>query len=144
MTLKSQGCLGILLTALCWGITDPLLKHFGAEKKHEEQGSEIKSFGFFANLICDTVTLIRNWKYLLTFGVNQFGSVLFVWTLSQSEVSLAIPITNSLKFLTTYCTGQLLGEQKPSKTAIFGLILIITGIILQIFDKELASQAASN
>lgn len=140
MTVKSQSFIGIFLTALCWGITDPLLKHFGSTRKTEDQQSENKNYGFLVNLITDIVSLLKNWKYLLTFVINQFGSVLFVWTLGQSQVSLAIPLTNSLKFIVTFCTGQLLGEKKPSKTSIFGLFLIISGILLQIYDKELADQ----
>lgn len=138
MTLISHGLIGIIVTALCWGITDPLLKYFGTPRKNTDEQSE-KNYGFFYGLICDILGLLKNWKYLLTFVVNQIGSALFVWTLSQSQVSLAIPITNSLKFIITFCTGQLLGERRPSKTSLFGLTLIIIGILFQLYEKESSS-----
>lgn len=132
-----QGTLGIIITSLCWGITDPLLKKFGSGiKENCSQTDDKKSPGFFHQLFKDIWTLLLNWKYVLTFGFNQFGSVLFVWTLANSQVSIAVPLTNSLKFLVTFATGQLLGEERPSLRCLCGLCLIVAGIVLQLHSKN--------
>ncbi|KAK3710164.1 hypothetical protein QZH41_010554, partial [Actinostola sp. cb2023] len=52
--------------------------------------------------------------YMIPFLLNQSGSVLFYLTLASADLSLAVPITNSLTFLFTILTGKLLGEENVS------------------------------
>lgn len=53
-----------------------------------------------------------------------------------SQMSVAVPVTNSLKFVTTFVTGQCLGEQKLNAKTLSGLILIVSGVILQVYSKR--------
>jgi drug/metabolite transporter (DMT)-like permease len=115
--------IAILITALIWGVTDPLMKKFGSLPKHQ-------------SWISDLLPFLANWKYALTFGVNQLGSVTFLWTLNQVALSYAVPVTNSLKFLITVITGQILGEAAISRQCLFGILLIFCGISLQLYDKH--------
>ena len=50
-------------------------------------------------------------------------------------MSVAVPVTNSLKFVTTFVTGQCLGEQRLNMKTLFGLTLIVVGVILQVYSK---------
>lgn len=132
--MNFESAFGIVFTALLWGITDPLLKKFGTG--FNERSPDSGNYGFVRNLIREILFLLTNWKYVLTFISNQIGSVTFLWTLARCQMSVAVPVTNSLKFVTTFVTGQCLGEQKLNAKTLSGLILIVSGVILQVYSKR--------
>lgn len=49
-------------------------------------------------------------------ALNQMGSVLFFIALQNMELSLSVPVANSLTFVSTAVTGWLIGESVPSKS----------------------------
>lgn len=53
---------------------------------------------------------------MVPFIINQSGSILYFLTLSKTDISLAIPVTNSLTFMITAMTGSILGEEKIHKS----------------------------
>ena len=117
-----EALVGALITGLIWGVTDPLMKRFGGYPSRE-------------NWLSKLLPCLANWRYALTFAVNQTGSAAFLWTLNKSTLSFAVPVTNSLKFFITFVTGQLIGESPVtgSRKSCIGLILILIGILLQMF-----------
>ena len=117
-----QGIFAACLTGLIWGITDPLMKKFSNYPSQE-------------NILTKTLPFLSNWQYALTFASNQLGSASFLWTLNKTSLSFAVPVTNSLKFFITLITGQFLGETTLNKRSILGLILIFSGILLQIYEN---------
>ncbi len=121
--LHLDGILGILVTGLIWGITDPLMKKFGSEEYSQN------------TTLSQILPFLGNWRYACTFATNQLGSVTFLWTLSRADLSLAVPIANGLKILFTVVTGQLLGEDKISAKSAVGLVLITAGVLLQLYGK---------
>ena len=114
---------GAVVTALIWGVTDPLMKKFGSDPKSID------------NWLTRLIPFLSNWRFALTFAVNQIGSVTFLWTLNKSYLSFAVPVTNSLKFLFTFITGQFLGEGKLTQKSTIGVLCIFLGVILQIYDN---------
>ncbi|XP_063810324.1 transmembrane protein 234 isoform X1 [Pseudophryne corroboree] len=59
----------------------------------------------------DTALLLnRTLKYIIPFLLNQSGSVVFYLTLVSAELSLAVPICNSLALVFTVMSGWILGE----------------------------------
>ena len=70
--MNLEGAVGIIFTALLWGITDPLLKKFGSglNEKTADSSSSPGS-GFLRNVSCEILFLLTNWKYVLTFASNQ-------------------------------------------------------------------------
>ena len=116
-----EALIGIAVTALIWGITDPLMKKFGSQP-------------IIQNWLTNLIPFLSNWKYTLTFVTNQLGSATFLWTLNRTHLSLAVPVTNSLKFLITFITGQALGEAKIKSRGFIGLTLVFIGVILQTLD----------
>ena len=114
---------GAVVTALIWGVTDPLMKKFGSDPKSID------------NWLTRLIPVLSNWRFALTFAVNQIGSVAFLWTLNRSYLSFAVPVTNSLKFIFTFITGKFLGEGKLAKKSTFGVLCISLGVILQIYDN---------
>ncbi|KAL7622936.1 hypothetical protein AAE478_006615 [Parahypoxylon ruwenzoriense] len=99
---------GFLLVGLAWGLTTPFIRR--AAKDHnppahtllardDVKASWIKSrlYGaFFAVL-----DLLRNPRYAVPLLINLTGSVWFFLLIGQAELSLTVPIVNTLAFLFT-------------------------------------------
>jgi uncharacterized membrane protein len=64
--------------------------------------------------------------------LNLSGSTFYYWTLGDRQLSLAVPITNSLSFALTVIAGILYGEQFGSKNTVIGIALITIGVLLMI------------
>jgi multidrug transporter EmrE-like cation transporter len=114
----------IVVTAALWGCTDPLLKHFGKARR--------PSRGQDKGILSETISFFGDWRYSLTFLANQLGSLTFIFALVNSDVTVAVPVTNGLKFLFNFAVGQLvLNESKLSLRSWTGIIFLACGIILQ-------------
>jgi len=68
--MEFEAGIGIILTALLWGITDPLLKKFGTgfDKTSDSNSSESS---FISKFWREISFLFTNWKYVFTFCSNQ-------------------------------------------------------------------------
>ncbi|KAG7260009.1 hypothetical protein CRUP_029457 [Coryphaenoides rupestris] len=88
----------LLLVAVLWGCTNPLLKR-------------------------------------ATEGIEHLGSLVYYFTLATTDLSLAVPLTNSLTFLLTVLTGKMLGEEFGGKRAVGGMLLTMTGLTLCIISS---------
>ncbi|CAI8042589.1 Transmembrane protein 234 homolog [Geodia barretti] len=121
--------LSFLAVALVWGTTNPLLKKgsVGVEK--------IQCRGRLRQLFAELAFLALRWQYVVPFLVNQSGSVLYYVTIGQADISLAVPITNSLTFLVTSVAGRLMGEKSPTNTTYLGVVLVLVGVALCIASK---------
>ncbi|ORY49944.1 hypothetical protein BCR33DRAFT_713540 [Rhizoclosmatium globosum] len=94
---------GLLAVAVCWGFTNPFIKRGsdGVElvsKKHAKDPWYIR-------------TLQEQW-FLLT----RCGSAVYYYTLGNSNLSMIVPITNSLNLAFTILAGTLLGEEIGSRS----------------------------
>ena len=120
--------MSMVMVAMCWGITNPLLRlgSKGIEKVSSEQ--------FMMKIVHEIIFLARNWKYTIPFLINQSASVLYFLTLANTELSVAVPVVNSLTFIFTVVAGVILKERLNRQT-LFGSILITIGVILCIFSK---------
>ncbi|NXA03689.1 TM234 protein, partial [Sapayoa aenigma] len=67
---------------------------------------------------------------MVPFLLNQGGSLLFYLTLASTDLSLAVPLCNSLALIVTLVTGRILGEDVGGKWAVAGMLLTILGISL--------------
>eukprot|EP00796_Vickermania_ingenoplastis_P009807 gene9807-6883_t len=100
----------MLIAALLWGLTNPLLKHFS--KGMQTKGSVIEDIGF----------LFSKPKYLLTQICNLLGSVVFFYGLRDVDVSVGSIVANSLAFVITAITSTLVLKEEPlNRTAGVGL-----------------------
>ena len=61
----------MMVTALLWGVTDPLMKLYGADVSAEQDISEITNNK--SHLIFATLSLFKRWKYVSSFLLNQLG-----------------------------------------------------------------------
>ncbi|NXC43183.1 TM234 protein, partial [Penelope pileata] len=67
---------------------------------------------------------------MVPFLLNQCGSLLFYLTLASTDLSLAVPLCNSLALIFTLLTGRILGEDIGGKRAVAGMLLTILGVAL--------------
>lgn len=129
MAVTIDSILYLCLVAILWGVTNPFIKR-GA------QGLEnVKATSIYGQFIKEFMFLITNLKYILPFLLNQCGSVLYFLTLQNTDISLAVPVSNSLTFVFTAITGWFLGEEKVHKNTYLGMIFILFGTTLCCWDK---------
>ncbi|NXU76674.1 TM234 protein, partial [Oreotrochilus melanogaster] len=62
--------------------------------------------------------------------LNQGGSLLFYLTLASTDLSLAVPLCNSLALVVTVMTGRMLGEDIGGQRAVAGMLLTGLGVTL--------------
>lgn len=119
----------LCLVAILWGVTNPFMK------KGAQGLEDIKARSFYEKFIKEIVFLVTNLKYIVPFLFNQCGSVLYFLTLHSIDLSLAVPVSNSLTFVFTAITGWFLGEEKVHRNTYLGIILILCGTMLCCWDK---------
>lgn len=124
-----QNCIFILV-GLLWGATNPLIKRGSAGIDTVTSSNKYKKF------LLEIKFLATRWQYIVPFTLNQCGSVLFVWGLQDSDMTIAVPVANSLSFLFTAIMAIALGENKPNRKILFGIVLVIIGISICILYKE--------
>ncbi|KAB7497965.1 Transmembrane protein [Armadillidium nasatum] len=121
----------LVIVSILWGVTNPLLKRASVGIEN------VKADNLFYQTIAEVTYLASKFSYVAPFLLNQIGGVLFVYSLGLSDLSLAVPFTNSLTFIITTLTGHLLGEEKISSSVWIGAALVCAGISLCIADKAL-------
>ncbi|KAJ3613434.1 hypothetical protein NHX12_019683 [Muraenolepis orangiensis] len=114
----------LVLVAVLWGCTNPFLK------RGTEGIENVKKTNKVLQVLAEVQFLILNIQYLVPFFLNQLGSFVYYFTLATTELSLAVPVTNSLSFLFTVLTGKILGEEFGGKRAVGGMVLTMAGITL--------------
>ncbi|XP_029894043.1 transmembrane protein 234 [Aquila chrysaetos chrysaetos] len=114
----------LVLVAVLWGSTGPFLRTGAAGLE------EVRRQGRLQQLLAEIRFLGLNYKYMVPFLLNQGGSLLFYLTLASADLSLAVPLCNSLALIVTLVTGRLLGEDIGGKRAVVGMLLTILGVTL--------------
>ena len=125
--------LALVAVGALWGVTNPLLKRSAEtppEDREKNQGTNQSSL--VQRYLAKFIHLVTHWKSVVPFALNQCGSLLFFITLSRADLSLAVPLANSLAFCFTIATGWFIGETVHNRSfgGLAGLALMLTGIIL--------------
>lgn len=74
-------------------------------------------------------------QFFVPFVVNQSGSVLYYYLLGSVDLSMAVPICNSLTFVFTALASRLLGEQQVGPRIIGGMVCILAGVSVCVYSK---------
>jgi len=107
--------------ALCWGFTNPFIRR-GAQLSDTSPPDN--------SLLAEFLVLFTRWQYVLPLAINLCGSVVFYYTLSNSDLTLVAPISNGLTFVFTFIAGYLLGEQTPTKGMAIGASMVAAGLAI--------------
>ncbi|KAK9886781.1 hypothetical protein WA026_018434 [Henosepilachna vigintioctopunctata] len=119
----------LITVALLWGGTNPLLK------KNSKKIMVIKSASKVEQFILEIKYLFTNIGYMIPLALNQLGSVVYFFALQHTDISLAVPVANSLSFVFTAIVGSLLGEELPNRKVVMGIMFIFAGSALCCYDK---------
>ncbi|ORX71469.1 UPF0546 membrane protein C1orf91 [Linderina pennispora] len=104
----------------------------------------IKRDSWLKQTLAETWFLFTNWKvnvemnkqpfinlgYVVPLAINLSGSAVYYYTLSSAEITIAVPITNSLALIFTILAGVLIGEKLPTPKEMFGMACIVLGVAL--------------
>ncbi|KAF9313699.1 hypothetical protein BG003_004914 [Podila horticola] len=124
-----ENAIGFILVALCWGFTNPFIKN-------GSKGLEnIKRSSWLSQAAAEYWYLFTRWQYVLPLVLNLCGSVVYYYTLGKADLSLAVPITNSLTFIFTTLAGILLGESIGSPRSWLGMTMVVLGVGLCVQSK---------
>ena len=123
-----QQAVWFVLVGLLWGATNPLLKRGSAGMEKVAYPNRILRF------LLELKFLFLNWWYMVPFAINQLGAVLYYTTIGQADITLAVPITNSLTFLFTTLFGWVLGEPTPPQV-LAGTLMVTSGIAMCVTSK---------
>ncbi|XP_051493963.1 transmembrane protein 234 [Apus apus] len=114
----------LALVAALWGSTGPFLRAGAAGLEGVRHRSRLRQ------LLGEIRFLGLSYKYMVPFLLNQGGSLLFYLTLASTDLSLAVPLCNSLALIITLVTGRILGEDIGGKRAVAGMLLTLLGVTL--------------
>ncbi|XP_078235976.1 transmembrane protein 234 isoform X1 [Pogona vitticeps] len=121
-SLRQGELAALVLVAVLWGGTNPFLK----------QGTEglekVKRGTHSLQLLAEIKFLCLNYKYVVPFVLNQCGSLVYYLTLASTDLTLAVPLCNSLALIFTLATGKLLGENIGGARAAVGMLLTTLGV----------------
>ncbi|KAM5352246.1 hypothetical protein ACJ41O_004969 [Fusarium nematophilum] len=135
--------LSFVLVGLAWGFTTPFIRR--AARSHNPPAHPVlespavraswlksKVYGaFFA-----VVDLLRNPRYAIPLVLNLTGSVWFFVLIGKAELSLTVPIVNTLSFLFTVLGDWYVDGKVISKDTAAGMVLMLAGIGLCVQSKR--------
>lgn len=99
--------------------------------------SKIKHANPLFQLLLQLYYTLSHWQFIVPFILNQSGSVVYVYLLGSTEISMAVPICNSLTFVFTAITAHILGEVPVYPFQTYGgMCLVLIGIAICIDSKN--------
>ncbi|KAG8178957.1 hypothetical protein JTE90_013113 [Oedothorax gibbosus] len=119
----------LIIVAALWGFTTPLLRHGSKGIENVSRDNPLSQW------LAELYFLGTNTKYMIPFLINQSGSALYVLALGSADLSLAVPLTNSLTFIFVSLSGHLLGEKGGKSVSYTGMTLVAAGITLCVLSK---------
>ncbi|OAL43449.1 integral membrane protein [Pyrenochaeta sp. DS3sAY3a] len=132
--------LGFLLVGACWGLTTPFMRRAALNYTPPQRPSltdpnnswlKRKALGIWFAVI----GVLSRPAYAVPLLLNVTGSVWFFILIGKAELSLTVPITNSLAFLFTVL-GEWWAEKKViSRDTWIGMVLVLAGIGLCVQSK---------
>ncbi|KIW27735.1 uncharacterized protein PV07_07445 [Cladophialophora immunda] len=132
--------LSFLLVGICWGFTTPFIRKAAVNytaPSHPSITDPNRSWisRQVAKAFFTVVGLLKTPTYAVPLLLNLTGSIWFFLLVGQAELSLTVPITNSLAFLFTvlgewYAEGKLI-----SRNTWLGMVLVCGGIGLCVWSK---------
>lgn len=142
--ISAREVASLVLVGAFWGCTNPLLRRGSVEvaavesarKSHSRTEISAATKSLSAQGLLSSLSRFRNVKVWLPYALNQLGSVLFYISLSQSEMSLVVPISNGLALLFSIVTSYALGERlhQPMRTLI-GVALVMGGVTMCLLSR---------
>ena len=111
MLLAPLQIANVLAVCLLWGCTNPFLRR-GSMDDDATKTTATTTGTTTSTTACQWfLSLWSKWQFILPFVLNQAGSACYAVLLGQIDLTLALPLCNSLAFVVTAIVGSLLGEK---------------------------------
>ena len=120
----------MIAVGLVWGATNALMRR-GAliwDQTLKSSPPLNTTHNRFLSSLQKWLNLLLIWQYSVPFLLNLSASATFFAILSETPISLAVPVTNATTFAATAVFGMLLGEETRVGLALFGTLLIVLGV----------------
>ncbi|KAK3003422.1 hypothetical protein RJ639_018687 [Escallonia herrerae] len=121
----------MIAVGLVWGATNALMRR-GAIIWDQTLKATSNPNKTHKNPLLKTLkkwlTLLLIWQYSVPFNLNLTASATFFAILSDTRISIAVPVTNATTFAATAVFGMVLGEETHVGLALFGTLLIVLGV----------------
>ncbi|KAG8656944.1 hypothetical protein MANES_03G024500v8 [Manihot esculenta] len=107
----------MVAVGLVWGATNALLRRGAllwdqrSRKLSSSSPNPPKLHQRLLSSVQNLLSVIFFWQYSVPFFLNLSASATFFALLSDSPISLAVPVTNATTFAATALFGTLLGEE---------------------------------
>ncbi|KAK2609294.1 hypothetical protein QQS21_002229 [Conoideocrella luteorostrata] len=135
--------LSFILVGLAWGLTTPFIRR--AARSHQPPPHAVletpsvkdhllrsKLYGAFFSVI----DLLRNPRYAVPLLLNLTGSIWFFLLIGQAELSLTVPIVNTMAFLFTVLGEWWVEGKVISRDTGVGMLFSLVGIALCVQSKS--------
>ncbi|GFY98370.1 hypothetical protein Acr_12g0009120 [Actinidia rufa] len=120
----------MIAVGLVWGATNAMMRR-GAliwDRTLKSSPPPNTTNNRFLSSLQKWLNLLLIWQYSVPFLLNLSASATFFAILSETPISLAVPVTNATTFAATAVFGMLLGEETRVGLALFGTLLIVLGV----------------
>lgn len=122
----------MITVGLVWGATNAFMKKgtliWDQKLKSSSQANTTQNP--ILKTLNNWLNLLLTWQYSVPFLLNLSASATFFAILSDTPISLAVPVTNATTFAATALFGLLLGEEIRVLMALFGTFLILVGVFI--------------
>ncbi|PGH12614.1 hypothetical protein AJ80_06673 [Polytolypa hystricis UAMH7299] len=138
--------LSFLLVGVAWGFTTPFIRRAAVDfkalndPKQDRKQLEASDSGFWlarkvTSVFWTVAHLLRTPAYAIPLLLNLTGSVWFFLLVGKHELSLTVPITNSMAFLFTVLGEWYVEGKVISRETWIGMSLVLGGIALCVHSK---------
>ncbi|KAK1417346.1 hypothetical protein QVD17_26473 [Tagetes erecta] len=110
----------MVTVGLIWGSTNALMRRGALIADQQLVNKQSSSTNPIFKTLMDWLNLLLIWQYSVPFIVNLSASATFFAILSDTPISLAVPVTNATTFAATAVFGMLLGEETRVGLTLFG------------------------
>lgn len=122
----------MVTVGLVWGATNALMRK--GTIKWDENIKSLRQPNAERHPVRTTLKnwfkLVLIWQYTLPFLLNLSASATFFAILSDTPISVAVPVTNATTFAATAVFGLILGEEIRVRRTLFGTFLIVLGVYI--------------
>ncbi|KAK2785213.1 hypothetical protein FQN52_008550 [Onygenales sp. PD_12] len=135
--------LSFLLVGVAWGFTTPFIRRAAVEYNNKSKNEESARDGSEKSWVMrklvgvaqTVVNLLSTPGYSVPLLLNLTGSVWFFLLVGRHELSLTVPITNSMAFLFTVLGEWYVEGKVISRKTWIGMSMVLGGIALCVHSK---------
>jgi len=132
--------LSFLIVGLCWGFTTPFIRKAAITYTVPTNPSITDPNRSWisrqaAKIFFSIIGLLRSPGYAVPLVLNLTGSIWFFLLVGQAELSLTVPITNSLAFLFTVLGEWYVDGKLITRDTWIGMGFVCAGIALCVISK---------